>query len=600
MWCLALRERQDAMHVAHDNPGKQLAATARADHIAVWHSAAFLVPQLGLVWLTSYYLDGRWWLGLAPLVLATAIYGWRIDPRPTPPLDPYKPGDVTVEALNGSLRAIGRLDKPTTARPTPDGVRLARLPRVVGGGQEIVFDLPPTVKASAADVVRDRERLAASLGIPLSQFILETGEHPGRVVLWHSKRDPFSTAPTEHPLLDAERWSVFDPIPFGTDHRGRRISAPISGTHWLVGAVPNAGKTSAARGISAGAILDPYADLYVFDGKMGKDWSALEGIARQYEAGPITEQAARLRALLNQLLDEGDARFQRMKALPDDLCPNSAITPELARNGMPFVWLVIDEAHRHLGDEQYGQEITNLLIRYVKGYRAAGLGLLVCTQDAEGGIAERFTALRRVTSTRFALRVMDWQASNMILGDSMNTRGWDASTILPSQQGAGILRGDLDADGTIDSIARTLRAYYLDNAAWRAVCETGRALREARPAPGPVEPAAPVEELTATELLARIRRWAPEVLPAAVDEAKDPERALGEYLSSAGVRATRNGAGHRVRGRASVEVALGLPEGCLEAVDEASADDRPDGVSSALVRGLDGSTAPVSTGGESA
>jgi hypothetical protein len=588
------------MHVAHDNPGKQLAATAKADHIAVWHSAAFLVPQFASLWLASYYLDGRWWFGLIPLIVATAIYGWRIDPRPTAPLDPYKPGDVTVEALNASLRAVGHLNKPTTARPTPDGVRLARLPRVVGGGQEIVFDLPPTVKASAADVVRDRERLAASLGIPLGQFIIETGEHPGRVVLWHSKRDPFSTAPTEHPLLDAERWSVFDPIPFGTDHRGRRISAPISGTHWLVGAVPNAGKTSAARGISAGAILDPDADLYVFDGKMGKDWSALEKVARQYEAGPIPEQAARLRALLNQLLDEGDARFQRMKDLPDDLCPDSAITPELARSGMPFVWLVIDEAHRHLGDEVYGQEITNLLIRYVKGYRAAGLGLLVCTQDAEGGIAERFTSLRRVTSTRFALRVMDWAASNMILGDSMNTRGWDASTILPSQQGTGILRGDLDADGTIDSIARTLRTYYLDNAAWRAICETGRALRQARPAPEPVVSTGPVEELRASDLLPRIRRWADEVLPAAVNEADDPARALGEYLSSAGLPAYRNGAGQRVRSRASVEVTLGLPEGRLQPVDEPTADDPADGSPEALRRVLDGATTGASTGGESA
>jgi hypothetical protein len=55
-----------------------------------------------------------------------------------------------------------------------------------------------------------------------------------------------------------------------------------------------------------------------------------------------------------------------------------------------------------------------------------------------------------------------------------------------------------------------------------------------------------------------------------------------------------------VRGRASVEVALGLPEGCLEAVDEASATGPVDGSSEALGRVLDGATTGISTGGESA
>jgi hypothetical protein len=561
-WCLALREREDARHLAEDKPGKQLAATQRADHLAVWHSGVVVVPQLAAVWAAEMYL-GAWWLALVPLIVATAVYGWRTDPRPPGPLDPHQPGDVTRDALDAALRAVGILDKPTANRPAPDGVRLIRLPRIVGGGQELVFDLPASVKASAMDVIRERARLAASLAVPLPQLVLEPGEHPGRVVLWHAKRDPFSTAPTEHPLLDADRWSVFDPIPFGTDARGRRVAAPVVGTHWLVGAVPNAGKTSSARGLTAGPVLDPHTDLYVFDGKMGKDWAALDGIAAQYESGPIPEQAEKLHALLVRLIEEGDRRFQRMKALPDEVCPDSSITRGLAAAGMPFVWLVVDEAHRHLGDERYGQQITNLLIQYVKGYRACGFGLLVCTQDAEGGVAERFTALRRVTGTRLALRVMDWQASNMILGDQMNTRGWNAADILPEQKGTGILRGDLEADSS-GQVARMLRTYYLDNAAWRAICETGRALRRARGGPEP-DPAGQEPEgdefLSATELLERIRRFAPEVLPAAVDH----PQAVGEWLASRGVRTEPQKIGkYRVRSRVAVEVALGLARGCLQ------------------------------------
>jgi hypothetical protein len=585
MWCLALREREDARHIADDKPGKQLSATSHADHLAIWHSAVVLAPNLLLVWASGYYV-GRWWLGLIPIVIITMIYGWKIDPRPPAPLDPYKPGDVTVEAINSGLRAVGLLEKPTVNRPAPDGVRLVRLPRVVGPGQELTFDLPASVKASAMDVIAQRERLAASLAIPKPQLVLEPGEHPGRVVLWHAKHDPFSTAPIEHPLLDAERWNIFDPIPFGTDARGRRISAPIVSTHWLVGAVPRAGKTSAARVVSAGAVLDPHCDIHVFDGKMGKDWSALDGIAETYDAGPIHEQARNLSDLLDALLAEGDRRFQHMRTLPDELCPDSQITPEIVQAGMPFVWLVIDEAHKHLGDERYGAQITHKLIQYVKGYPACGLGLLVCTQDAEGGIAERFTALRRVIGTRFALRVMDYRAADMILGEQVRAQGLAAQEILPHQKGTGILRGDLDADGKIDKLAQMLRTYHLDNRAWRAICEVGRELRRDRYAqttPDDKPEEEPDEMLTATELLERIRLYAPEALPDAVEH----PRAVGEWLSSRGVRAERTTAGQRVRSRLSVEMSLGLPSGCLTAATGPSPDPASDGAVAGARQGSD-------------
>lgn len=558
-WCLASRERDDARAIAKEKPGSQIMATMRADHIAVKHSGLIVIPHV-VGGLLAHYRLGAWWLVLAPLIVATTVYGWRVDPRPPEPLGaPHVPGDITRDAIDDALRAVGILAKPTAARPNPEGVRLVRMPRRVGAGQEIVFDLPPSVRFSAADVIRERDHIAASLAVPLHQLVLESGEHPGRVVLWHSRTDPFGGTAVDHPLLDTGRWSVFDPIPLGTDARGRTVSAPIVGTHWLVGGVPNSGKTSASRGLSVGPVLDPDTDLYVFDGKQGKDWAAVAGIAERYESGPIPEQAARLHALLTDLVTEGDRRFRTLRGLPDEVCPDSELTRRIsAEYRIPFVWLVIDEAHRHLADPRHGEAITELLIEYVRGFRGCGLGLLICTQDAEAALSERFTSVRRVIGTRFGLRVMDWQASNMILGDSMNTAGWNAAEILPSQRGAGILRADLEADGSADVRARKLRTFYLDAAAWRAVCETGAALRAARPQPV-VELETPDEHLTATELLERLRALAPEVLPEAVRDAQ----AVGEYLSSRGVRVERRTAGQRLRSRASVEASLGLPRGAL-------------------------------------
>jgi len=37
---------------------------------------------------------------------------------------------------------------------------------------------------------------------------------------------------------------------------------------------------------------------------------------------------------------------------------------------------------------------------------------------------------------------MDWQDSNIVLGEQMNTRGCDSSRLLAAHQGVGILRPD--------------------------------------------------------------------------------------------------------------------------------------------------------------
>jgi S-DNA-T family DNA segregation ATPase FtsK/SpoIIIE len=74
---------------------------------------------------------------------------------------------------------------------------------------------------------------------------------------------------------------------------------------------------------------------------------------------------------------------------------------------------------------------------------------------------------------------MDWRDSNIVLGEQMNTRGYDASTLLPSHKGVGILRPDGDMDTGADVVAMTVRTYYMPNQEWREICARGRGLREA-------------------------------------------------------------------------------------------------------------------------
>ncbi|WP_020577333.1 hypothetical protein [Actinopolymorpha alba] len=572
IWVFAVKERDDVAAPATPQRGKRggraVSAGRNADRLSWWRGGVVVVPHLLLFFAIRHYFDDRLqWLAFAPAVIATIVYGAVHDTKPAPAMAaPRKRTDITIESVNAALRAVGILDKPTAQRPDPEGITLSRLPRWVGGGLEVVFDLPASVKFEAVDVVKQRGRLAASFATPLPQLQVEQGAHPGQVVVWQAPHDPFTAKPKEHPLLDEQSWSVFDPVPFGTDARTRPTAVPLVGTHFLVGALPNAGKTMAARILSAGVILDPYAELHLFDGKQGKDWSAAEPFAITYQAGAIRDQAEHLRDLLKTFIADGDARFAAMRGMSDEECPENKLTSAMAANGMPFRWLVIDEGHRHIADEKHGDEILQLLIDYVKGYRAVGFGLLFCTQDADSALAEKFTSLRRVIGSRFALRVMDWQASNMILGDQMNTRGFNAAEILTSQQGTGILRGDADADGQTDAVARLVRTYYMNNAQWSALCDVGRQLRGGSPLALPAAKAEPVYA-TPADLFALLAERALDVL-GSVGASNAHEMGMRLPIKTEDKKVGRR----RVYELRRVEVTLGLALGCLTADTEVPPD----------------------------
>ena len=123
-----------------------------------------------------------------------------------------------------------------------------------------------------------------------------------------------------------------------------------------------------------------------------------------------------------------------------------------------------------------GEYIGDLLVYLAKKGPAAGIIVIVATQRPDSQTLP--SSLRAVLGSRFALRVMDWRDSNIILGEQMNTRGYDASKLLPSHKGVGILRPDGETDGG-DLLAQMVRCDYMPNADWRAICERGRALREA-------------------------------------------------------------------------------------------------------------------------
>jgi DNA segregation ATPase FtsK/SpoIIIE, S-DNA-T family len=154
---------------------------------------------------------------------------------------------------------------------------------------------------------------------------------------------------------------------------------------------------------------------------------------------------------------------------------------------MPVTAVVIDEvqvflenpAREQVGGKKttLGEYIADLLTYLVRKGPAAGIVVILATQRPDSNTIP--SRLRAVLGSRFALRVMDWRDSNIVLGEQMNTRGYDASTLLPSHKGVGILRPDGDTDVGADTLAMTVRTYYMPNPEWREICARGRALREA-------------------------------------------------------------------------------------------------------------------------
>ncbi len=406
--------------------------------------------------------------GRSPVLSGPRNLTWTMDPQ------------ILVDAFRDA-KLIGK----------EESLRLVERAARSGDGWAITVDLPATRKA--ADVVKNRDALASALAVDEVQLIVERvrgrGGHAGRVFLWVADEDPYSGSPMRFPLLDADRWDAWRPIPFGRDARDRKVELPLVWTSLLIGAIPRQGKTFATRLPAAGLILDPYTQLYVFDGKGGKDWEAAESVAHRFVCGDELQHTEAVRDHLIGLVAEVQNRYQRMSTLDDELCPESKITPAISRDldlGMPLTAVIIDEVQvflENLTREEVGGKKTTLgayiadLLTYLarKG-PAVGIVVMLATQRPDSTTIP--SRLRAVLGTRFALRVMDWRDSNIVLGEQMNTRGFDASALLPSHKGVGILRPDGDTDAGTDTVALTVRTYYMPNPEWRSICARGRALRQ--------------------------------------------------------------------------------------------------------------------------
>src|SRR5690606_10743927 len=83
------------------------------------------------------------------------------------------------------------------------------------------------------------------------------GGNAGRVSMWVADDDPYLGTPVPSPLVKADRFSVWEPIPFGQDARGNRITVPVMWQSLFFGGLPRRGKTFTQRLMTAAANAGP-------------------------------------------------------------------------------------------------------------------------------------------------------------------------------------------------------------------------------------------------------------------------------------------------------------------------------------------------------
>ncbi|MGW2227478.1 hypothetical protein [Streptomyces formicae] len=383
-------------------------------------------------------------------------------------------GVLTDEGLNDALRArnVGILkdEESVTIRGF-----IAREPS--DKASVVRFDLPRSSGKTAKEVAAKREPIAAALAVDAIQVSIRQDGHEGGVYMRVADAHPFGGDAVLSPLENAERWDIWDGAPTFVDETGSITAIELLFFGLLVGAMPRQGKTFTARAAAAAAVLDPMCRVIVADGKGGKDWAATALLAEAYVRGVTEPAVRRLTRVLENLVAEMEEAYDALFELPDEVCPEGKLTPEITRDHQIYpVVLIIDELQRYLEDDgkeddddklTYGKRIEKALITLAKVGPAAGLIPVLASQKPTGDAVP--SALRDAIPQRIAHLCATYQMSDSVLGTGSSASGWNAKDLAPAFKGMGI---HADETGY-----RFMRSLLIKLPAFRAICERGRALR---------------------------------------------------------------------------------------------------------------------------
>lgn len=370
-------------------------------------------------------------------------------------------GSLGISAINQALGKSGR------------GITFSAPIMRDGPGWRAEVDLPLGVTVS--EVLEKRGKLASGLRRALGCVWPEpvSEEHPGRLVLWVGDQEMRKAKQPAWPLLKSGQVSLFDPIPYGNDQRGRPVSILLMFANVLIGSMPRYGKTFALRVLLLACALDPLAELRLFELKGTGDLSALEKVAHHYAKGATDAAKAACLASLTEVYAELDRRAEVIDGVPRHQAPEFKVAPELAARrdlGLHPMVVAIDECQELFADDEYGEEAAKYATAIIKRGPALGIILILATQRPDKDSLPK--AISANAGIRICLRVMGWQENDMILGTGMHQAGVKATMFTLNDKGISWAVGIAE-----DPII--VRSAYLDGPTSELIAERAHQLRQA-------------------------------------------------------------------------------------------------------------------------
>ncbi|MEU0341347.1 cell division protein FtsK [Streptomyces bobili] len=467
----------------------------RNDRVRLRGIVAFLSGIVGLAATLTLFVMAPSWMLLLAVAAFTTTLGVVGAPADRPLIDMAK---VTFRKRKLSSDIVIRAHEVAGLTSKDQSIAFPRPIGRDGDGWRVVVDLP--YGKSFKDALNAHTKVASGMDIAATQLFLDKDEtSERRVSYWIADRDPLAVPSGKSPLLGATRVDFWKPFPWGVDERGNPVMATMLWLSLLVGAVPRQGKTFSARTIALAAALDPYVRLYVFDGKASPDWRKFALVAHRIGFGIVPKNGidpvGHLLTSLRELKADVEDRYHRLSELPLHVCPEGKLTPEISRDkklNMPLTLFVVDEVQEYLQHPEHGKEILSLLVYLARVAPAVGVSVMTSTQKPDDKACP--SELRDQHQARFALRVGAYQVSDTILGAGSYSEGLDASKLLKSHKGVGLLKGMSDDSGIV-------RTYLADGRDAERVLTRAAALREAEGTlSGDAVGEAPAPEVSATIL----------------------------------------------------------------------------------------------------
>lgn len=380
---------------------------------------------------------------------------------------------LTSTAVLRALGALGIGEINRAMKRDGEGVTFPAPITRDGPGWRADIDLPPGV--TAAHIMDKRYELASGLRRPVGCVWPEPDhdQHAGRLVLWVGDHDMNKARQPAWPLFKGGKTSVFQPLPFGTDQRGRPIDLTLIFNSVLIGAMPRQGKTFSLRVLLLGVSLDVHTEMRTFELKGTGDLEPLAKVSHHYGSGAGDDTVEACLASLREVEKNLQRRSRTIAGLPKDVCPENKVTADLsAKKNLRLHPLVftIDECQELFTHPEYGKEAARLAERVIKLGPAMGIILVLATQRPDSKSLP--TGVSANAGIRFCLRVMGQVENDMVLGTSMYQNGVRATTFTAKDKGIGYLIGNADDP-------QLARSYYLDGPTAERVTDRAQAARRA-------------------------------------------------------------------------------------------------------------------------